>query len=143
MEESEQSPNATKENVRFTARLAAEYLKSNALSINQVPDLIKMIYKTLSEIKIDLKKELVNVPKARLILVNKSIDTEYLISMEDGIKYKTLRRHLGRLGLTPEQYRIKWNLPHDYPMVAQSYSEFRSRKAKETGLGRKRIDSLF
>ena len=70
-----------------------------------------------------------------------TITPDYLISLEDGRRYKSLRRHLGARGLTPEQYREKWGLPHDYPMVAASYSARRSELARNIGLGRKRAGS--
>jgi predicted transcriptional regulator len=71
------------------------------------------------------------------IPIRKSITPDHLISLEDGRKYRTLKRHLAGRGLTPEQYRIKWELPADYPMTAPNYSKQRSQLALERGLGRK------
>jgi len=70
--------------------------------------------------------------------VKKSITPDHLISLEDGKRYKSLRRHLSTRGLTPEQYREKWGLPRDYPMVAPNYSKQRSELAKSAGLGQMR-----
>ncbi|MDB5558985.1 MAG: transcriptional regulator, MucR family, partial [Enterovirga sp.] len=70
--------------------------------------------------------------------IKKSITPDYLISLEDGRQYKSLKRHLSGRGLTPEQYRTKWGLPADYPMVAPSYAKQRSELAKALGLGRPR-----
>jgi predicted transcriptional regulator len=70
--------------------------------------------------------------------IKKSISHDYIISLEDGRRYKSLKRHLSGRGLTPEQYREKWGLPVDYPMVAPSYAQQRSELAKSMGLGRKR-----
>jgi predicted transcriptional regulator len=70
--------------------------------------------------------------------VRKSVTPDYLICLEDGKKFKSLRRHLGALGLTPEQYRVKWQLPSDYPMVAPNYAAHRSALARKIGLGQKR-----
>ncbi len=67
--------------------------------------------------------------------IRKSVTPEYLICLEDGKKFKSMRRHLGQLGLTPEEYRAKWNLPSDYPMVAPNYAAQRSEMAKKIGLG--------
>jgi predicted transcriptional regulator len=71
------------------------------------------------------------------VSVRKSIKPDYLICLEDGKRFKTLKRHLGALGMTPEQYRKKWNLPGDYPMVAPNYVVVRSALAKKSGLGQK------
>jgi predicted transcriptional regulator len=70
--------------------------------------------------------------------VRKSVTPDYLICLEDGKRFRSLRRHLRLLGLTPEQYREKWKLPSDYPMVAPNYAAQRSALAKKIGLGRKR-----
>ena len=69
------------------------------------------------------------------VSVRKSITPDYLICLDDGRKFKSLRRHLTALGMTPEQYRAKWNLPADYPMVAANYAAQRSAMAKKIGLG--------
>jgi predicted transcriptional regulator len=70
--------------------------------------------------------------------IRKSVTPDYLICLDDGKRFKSLRRHLGVLGLTPEQYREKWKLPSDYPMVAPNYAAQRSTLAKKIGLGQKR-----
>ena len=72
------------------------------------------------------------------VSVRKSVTPDYLICLDDGRKFKSLRRHLGALGMTPEQYRAKWNLPNDYPMVASNYAARRSELAKKIGLGQLR-----
>lgn len=69
--------------------------------------------------------------------IKQTITADYIISLEDGKQYQTLKRHLGIIGLTPDEYRAKWSLPSDYPMVAPSYSARRSELAKKLGLGRK------
>lgn len=69
--------------------------------------------------------------------IKKSITPDWIISLEDGRKFKTLKRYLSTLGMTPDQYRAKWGLPSDYPMVAPSYAEARSNLARSMGLGRK------
>lgn len=70
--------------------------------------------------------------------VKKSVTPDYIICLEDGKKFKSMRRHLSKLGMTPEQYREKWGLPSDYPIVAASYSAKRSQMAKDNGLGKKK-----
>lgn len=72
------------------------------------------------------------------VSVRKSITPDYLICLDDGLKFKSLRRHLATLGMTPEQYRAKWKLPADYPMVAANYAAHRSELAKKIGLGQSR-----
>ena len=76
--------------------------------------------------------------KPPAVPIRKSITPDYLICLEDGKKFKSLRRHLGALGLTPEQYREKWKLSSDYPMVAPNYAAHRSALARKLGLGQKR-----
>jgi predicted transcriptional regulator len=78
------------------------------------------------------------VSELRAVPVRKSVTPDYLICLEDGKRFTSLRRHLRLLGLTPEQYREKWKLPSDYPMVAPNYAAQRSALAKKIGLGRKR-----
>ena len=70
--------------------------------------------------------------------IKKSVTPDYIISLEDGRRYKSLKRHLGGRGLTPAEYRTKWGLPHDYPMVAPNYAAARSQLAKQMGLGQQR-----
>jgi predicted transcriptional regulator len=81
-------------------------------------------------------------PLVPAVSIKKSITADYLICLDDGKKFKTLRRHLTALGMTPDQYREKWNLPSDYPMVARDYAAARSALAKNFGLGhtRKKTD---
>ena len=76
--------------------------------------------------------------KTPAVPIRKSITPDFLICLDDGKQFKSLRRHLAGLGLTPEQYRVKWNLPSDYPMVAPNYAAQRSALAKKIGLGQTR-----
>jgi predicted transcriptional regulator len=77
-------------------------------------------------------------PPTPAVSIRKSVTPDYLICLDDGLKFKSLRRHLTKLGMTPEQYRQKWNLPSDYPMVASNYAAQRSAMAKNIGLGQSR-----
>lgn len=77
-------------------------------------------------------------PPVPAVPIKKSVTPDYLISLEDGKRYKSLKRHLGGRGLTPQQYRQKWGLPEDYPMVAANYAARRSELAKASGLGQRR-----
>lgn len=78
-----------------------------------------------------------HVPQEPAVSIKKSITPDYLICLDDGLKFKSLKRHLSLLGMTPEQYKAKWKLPADYPMVAPAYSAQRSEMAKSFGLGKK------
>ena len=93
-----------------------------------------------SLVKIASRAVTPTVPEAPApaVTVRKSITPDYLICLDDGLKFKSLRRHLTGLGMTPEQYRAKWNLPGDYPMVAANYAAQRSELAKKIGLGQLR-----
>jgi len=76
------------------------------------------------------------------VSIRKSVSPDYLICLDDGLKFKSLRRHLSTLGMTPDQYRAKWNLPDDYPMVASNYAARRSELAKKIGFGHLRKKSV-
>ncbi len=112
-------------------------MSHNALSPADLPKLIAEVHGAL----IGLGTPVVAEPALQTpaVSIRKSITPDYLICLEDGKKFKTLKRHLLQLGMTPQQYREKWKLPHDYPMVAPSYSATRSSLAKSLGLGRKSV----
>jgi predicted transcriptional regulator len=121
------------ETAALAADIVAAYVGNNKLSIGELPDLISSVHRALQNAGAP-QPEPAPVPA---ISVKKSITTDFLISLEDGRKYKSLKRHLATRGMTPDEYRAKWNLPKDYPMVAASYSAQRSNLAKTLGLGRK------
>jgi predicted transcriptional regulator len=122
-----------------TVELVGEYVSKNRVRTADLPDLIVSVHASLSGLG---KPQAPAAPeKVRpAVPIKKSITPDYLISLEDGRRYKSLRRHLGVRGLTPEQYRTKWGLPADYPIVAPSYAKRRSELAKSMGLGRKRVE---
>jgi predicted transcriptional regulator len=119
----------------LTADIVAAYVSNNRVTPSELAPLIQQIHAALG----DLEGEAAALPaekQAPAVPIRKSITPEYLISLEDGQKYKSLKRHLMRkYGMTPAEYRTKWNLPKDYPMVAPSYSAARSAMAKAAGLG--------
>ncbi len=121
------------ETAALAADIVAAYVGNNKLSISELPDLISSVHKALQNAGAP-QPEPAPTPA---VPVKKSITTDFLISLEDGRKYKSLKRHLATRGMTPDEYRAKWNLPKDYPMVAASYSAQRSNLAKTLGLGRK------
>jgi predicted transcriptional regulator len=123
--------------VELSAEIVSAYVGHNALSVTDLPKLIGEVHTALKNLQAGTSV----VPPAELkpaVPVRKSIAPDYLICLEDGKKFKSLKRHLRtHYDLSPEQYREKWGLPADYPMVAPNYSETRSRLAKDNGLGRK------
>jgi predicted transcriptional regulator len=124
----------------LVADVAASYFKSSHVSPADIPNVIAQIAASLGGVSEGAAPAVAEAPVIASLTrgqVRKSITPDALISFEDGKSYKTLRRHLSTKGLTPEQYREKWGLPSDYPMVAPSYSAARSALAKSLGLGQK------
>lgn len=123
----------------LVAQVAAAYFSGSHVSVGEIPTVISQIAASLGAMSPSAAPQSAGAPeiaKATSAQVRKSITPEVLISFEDGKAYKTLRRHLSTKGLTPEQYRQKWGLPSDYPMVSPNYSAARSAMAKTLGLGR-------
>src|SRR5829696_1017278 len=123
----------------LTAEVVSAYVVNNSLGPADIPDLIASVHRALQGLSAPPKAE----PEKREppVSIRKSITPDFLISLEDGRRYKTLRRHLAGRGLTPEQYRKKWGLPRDYPMVAPNYAAQRSELARSFGLGRKQKEA--
>ncbi len=121
--------------IGLTAEIVAAYVEKNSISANDLPALIKSIHHTLANIEAPAAAEAVALTPA--VPIKKSITPDFIISLEDGRKFKSMKRHLGIKGMTPDQYRAKWGLPNDYPMVAPAYAAARSNLAKSSGLGRK------
>ena len=122
--------------LELTAELVAAFVSNNAVSAADLPSLITNVYQTLGSL--DTEQEPEPEPLVPVVPVKKSITPDYIICLEDGKKLKMLKRHLNRAyGMTPEEYRERWGLPSDYPMVAPNYSKKRSSLAKDNGLGRR------
>ncbi|UTP40907.1 MucR family transcriptional regulator [Phenylobacterium sp. LH3H17] len=128
----------------LVADVAAAYFSNTHVVAADIPNVISQIASSLQAVRADVEPSRQPAeapaepqPKLTPAQIRKSITPEALLSFEDGRGYKTLRRHLSVKGLTPEQYREKWGLPRDYPMVSPSYSAARSQMAKSIGLGRK------
>jgi predicted transcriptional regulator len=120
----------------LTAEVVSAYVVNNSLGPADIPDLIASVHRALQGLSAPQQAE----PEKREppVSIRKSITPDFLISLEDGRRYKSLRRHLSTRGLTPEQYREKWGLPRDYPMVAPNYAKQRSELARASGLGQSR-----
>lgn len=122
--------------IKMTAGIVSAFAANNTLSANDLPNLIKQVHSALSGITSGASAEAPSAPQTPAVSVRKSITPQFLICLEDGRKFKSLKRHLQtKYGLTPDAYRSKWNLPKDYPMVAPDYAASRSALAKSMGLG--------
>ena len=121
--------------LEMTADIVSAYVGNNNVQVTEVPGLISSIHAALSQIStgvVEVEPEV----KEPAVSVRKSITPDYLICLEDGRKFKSLKRHLRtKYNISPEEYRAKWNLPKDYPMVAPNYAKARSDLAKQMGLG--------
>ncbi|RVU36306.1 MucR family transcriptional regulator [Hwanghaeella grinnelliae] len=120
--------------LELTSRIVAAHVSNNTVSVGDLPSLIEQVYTSLNQVGgEDLGGEGRPAPA---IPVKKSITPDYIICLEDGKKLKMLKRHLKTAyDMSPEEYRERWNLPPDYPMVAPNYAKQRSRLAKKIGLG--------
>jgi predicted transcriptional regulator len=124
--------------IDLAAEIIAAFVANNPLPKTELPALIQAMYLTVARLEGEPKSAPAPIePKAPAVPIRRSITPEFLICLEDGKRFKSMRRHLAGLGLTPDQYREKWNLPADYPMVAPNYAAQRSAMAKEIGLGRR------
>jgi predicted transcriptional regulator len=128
---------AMPDSIELAAELVAAYVSNNPLPRSDLPSLILEVHSSLARLRGEPEQA---VPEAKVpaVPIRRSVTPDYLICLEDGKKFKSLRRHLRVHGLTPEQYRQKWNLRSDYPMVASNYAAQRSALARKIGLGRKR-----
>tara|TARA_B100001123_G_C15136635_1_gene957672 strand:- start:400 stop:879 length:480 start_codon:yes stop_codon:yes gene_type:complete len=123
--------------LRMTAEVVAAYVGNNSLPTTQLPDVINTVYGTLTRVNSGSVIPINGHARKAAVSVRRSITPDYIICLEDGKKLKMLKRHLRTVyGLTPDEYRTKWGLPTDYPMVAPNYSKQRSAFAKKIGLGR-------
>ena len=126
--------------VKFAAEIVAAFVTNNSVQPSEIPALIDSVHAALRRLGTGAAPEPAERP-VPAVPIKKSITPDYLISLEDGKRYKSLKRHLRTAyNLTPEQYRAKWDLPADYPMVAPNYAKKRSELAKSMGLGLARVN---
>ena len=123
-----------------TAEIVAAYLANHSASPETLPELIRTVHSTISQLGRPETAPKMEAAGPSAAEIRKSITVDHLISFEDGKRYKTLRRHLNKHGLTPDAYRAKWGLPSTYPMVAPSHAASRSAIAKKIGFGVKAPD---
>jgi len=122
--------------LRMTADIVSAYVSKNVLPATQIPEVINTVFISLTGLN-GQPREAQAEPQKPAVPIRKSVTPEYIVCLEDGKKLKMLKRHLrSTYGMTPDEYRAKWNLPPDYPMVAPNYAAQRSEFAKKIGLGR-------
>lgn len=123
--------------IELTADVVSAYVSNNPIPVAELPSLISNVHSALQQ-QTAAPAEEASEPQKPAVPIKKSVTPDYIICLEDGKQFKSLKRHLStHHGLTPDEYRAKWGLPADYPMVAQNYSASRSALAKSMGLGRK------
>ena len=137
MPENSEKPGAESTNLlRLTVDVAVSYFKNNEMAASEVPAFINMVHDALNKLESGYKRTESKQLKPA-VSIRKSITDKHIICLEDGKQLKMLKRHLRTAyNLSPDEYRAKWNLPSDYPMVAPSYAAQRSAFAKQIGLGK-------
>lgn len=128
--------------LRMAVDVVAAYVSKNALPAGQIPEVIHTVYSSLSQLDTHTPEVKAEAPRPA-VPVKKSVTPDYIVCLEDGKKLKMLKRHLRTTyNMTPDEYRAKWALPPDYPMVAPNYAAQRSDFAKKIGLGRKATEGV-
>ena len=134
MSQQEQGSSATL--IELAADIVSAYVSKNSVPVGELAGLIASVHTSLTNLGQPASEEPEKLTPP--VPIKKTVTPDYIISLEDGKQYKSLKRHLSTRGLSPEDYRRKWGLPHDYPMVAANYASQRSELAKSIGLGRPR-----
>jgi len=121
-----------------SSAIVVAYVRNNRVSAEEMPALIRTIHGALARLS-NSGGEVEVTSQKPAVPIKRSITPDYIVCLEDGRQLKTLKRYLrSRYKLSPQAYRAKWGLPHDYPMVAPNYAAWRSQFAKKSGLGKKR-----
>jgi predicted transcriptional regulator len=124
--------------IELTADIVSAYVSNNSVAASEIPALINQVHSALQRVSTG-HSDAPSEPLKPAVAVKKSITADHIVCLEDGKKFKSLKRHLRtQYNMTPEQYRDKWGLPPDYPMVAPNYAQARSQLAKQMGLGQQR-----
>ena len=122
--------------IEWTTQIIASHLRNNSVALSDLPDAIKDVYRSLESVSGSRPSEQDHRPA---VTIRRSVTPDYIVCLEDGKKLKMLKRHLRTAyNMTPEEYRQKWGLPADYPMVSPNYARQRSALAKKIGLGNSR-----
>jgi predicted transcriptional regulator len=124
--------------IELTANIVSAFVSNNSVAVGDIPALINQVHSALLRVSSGPKEQSAE-PLKPAVSLKKSITPDYLVCLEDGKKFKSLKRHLRtQYNMAPEQYREKWGLPPDYPMVAPNYAAARSKLARDMGLGQQR-----
>jgi len=124
--------------IGLTADIVSAYVSNNSVPATEIPALINQVHAALARVS-SARGEFTGDTAKPAVAVKKSVTADYIVCLEDGKKFKSLKRHLRtQYNMTPEQYREKWGLAADYPMVAPNYAAARSQLAKQMGLGQQR-----
>ena len=129
--------------IQITADIVSAFVSNNAVRASELPSIIEAVHTSLLKVSELKTEEPVAENKVPAVPVKKSITDDYIICLEDGKKFKSLKRHLSTAyNMSPDEYRAKWGLNRDYPMVAPAYASARSNLARQMGLGRKRDEAM-
>jgi len=121
--------------IEMTADIVSAFVSNNSVPATELPALIQSVHRALSSVS-STPEVVESTPREPAVPVKKSVNPDFLVCLEDGRKFKSLKRHLRtKYNMSPEEYRAKWGLPKDYPMVAPNYAKARSDLAKQMGLG--------
>jgi predicted transcriptional regulator len=124
--------------VELTAEIVSAYVTNNPVPVAELPALIESVHRAISNLKSSANEVQPEPDQKPAVNPKRSVQDDHIVCLEDGLTFKSLKRHLAtHHGITPEEYRLKWKLPADYPMVAPIYAKARSEMAKSMGLGRK------
>ncbi len=126
----------------MTSEVIAAYVAKNSVPPTEMPALIASVHAAFGSLGKAPEPQAAAEPLKPAVSIRKSVTDEFIISLEDGRKFKSMKRYLSLLGMTPTEYRTKWGLPADYPMVAPTYAVKRAELAKAIGLGRKRQEKV-
>jgi predicted transcriptional regulator len=121
--------------IELAAEIVTAFVSNNSVPRSELSALFETVHTAVRRLADGTETPPAVEAQAPAVSIHKSVTPDYLICLDDGRKFKTMRLHLAKLGMTPEQYRVKWNLPADYPMVAANYAALRSAMAKKIGLG--------
>jgi predicted transcriptional regulator len=135
MSELQNTPNT----IELAADIVSAFVSNNSVPVADLPALIGSVHAALNQVASGSTQQPAEEPKAPAVPIKKSVQPDYIVCLDDGKRFKSLKRHLRTTyNLTPDQYRAKWGLAHDYPMVAPNYAAARSELAKQMGLGTRR-----
>jgi predicted transcriptional regulator len=130
--------NQDDDRLTMTADIVSAFVSNNPVRTTELPELIHAVHDALKKVGRDKAEETPEPALVPAVSIKKSVTDDYLVCLDDGKKFKSLKRHLSALGMTPNDYRAKWGLPRDYPMVAPGYAARRSQLAIASGLGANR-----